>query len=79
MPTQITTNAQAAANPIAKTDDVLNEPHFPLVSIQYEREKASFSIFDYDSHSAKAISLKKALVIDPPKLIFVRDEYKAGK
>ena len=50
--------------------------YFPLVSIQYEREKASFSIFDYDSHSAKAISLKKALVIDPPKLIFVRDEYK---
>ena len=28
--------------------------YFPLVSIQYEREKASFSIFDYDSHSAKA-------------------------
>ena len=53
--------------------------YFPLVSIQYEREKASFNIFDYDSQSDKANSLKKTLAIDPPKLIFVRDEYKAGK
>ena len=50
--------------------------YFPLVSIQYERENEFFNIFDFDPKAAKTDSLKKNLVLEEPKLLFVRDEFK---
>ena len=74
----------ATASSISMQNIPLIPPHqmpsyFPLVSIQYERENAYFDIFDFDPKAAKAISLKKNLVLEKPQLLFVRDEYKPGK